>query len=338
MIKLMETVASYDFSKPETLTLDLANAKPKDLFAMKDSFEEAVKGAVLGSLGLSTGWHEISPKLALELLKRNLKGANRKIDPGTVFFYGRQMANGEWMATGQPILFDREGKLVDAQHRLWAIVVSGATIKTFVVTDVEPVEHLFAYIDSNRPRNAAAALQTSGLNGVSSLIAKVVKLAEEIRLGVYDPSVGIERLPRQSPAEILRIAENYPNAQAAAHSAATDWSGAVALVNKKRADVLAFTGMRIADLHGFDVANDFMEEISFDDEGRANDNPIAALRKAVAKDELAPVWRKHHYLAALTKAFNAWRSGEPLKGRWMLMVDETFPTVDAPPAANQEAA
>ena len=338
MIKLMETVASYDFSKPETLVLDLANAKPKDLLTMKESYEETIKGAVLGSLGMSTGWHEINPKLALELLKRNIKGANRKIDPATVFFYGRQMRDGEWMATGQPILFDLNGILMDAQHRLWAIIVSGATIKTFVVTDVEPVMNLFAYIDNSRPRNAAAALQTAGLNGVSATIAKVVKIAEEVRLGVYDPSVGIDRLPRQSPAEILRIAEVYPNAQSAAHSAHTDWSGVVALVNKKRRDVVAYLGMRITDIYGPETADEFMEEISFDDETRPNDHPITALRKAIAKDEATPVWRRHHYLAALTKAFNAWRSGEPLKGRWMLMVDETFPTVDAPPAANQEAA
>ena len=338
MIKLMETVASYDFSKPETLILDLANAKPKDLLAMKESYEEAIKGAVLGSLGMSTGWHKIGPALALELLKRNRPGANRKIDPATVFFYARQMADGEWMPTGQPILFDRDGKLNDAQHRLWGIVVSGATIETFVVTDIPVIPNGFAYIDNNRPRNAAAALQTSGLNGVSATIAKVVKIAEEVRLGVYDPSIGIERLPRQSPAEILRIAASYPNAQDAAHSAHTDWSGAVALVNKKRRDVIAYLGMRITDVYGPEVADEYMEEIAYDDETRSHDNPIAALRKAIAKDEAAPVWRRHHYLAALIKAFNAWRSGEPLKGRWMLMVDETFPTVDAPPAANQEAA
>ena len=68
-------------------------------------------------------------------------------------------------------------------------------------------------------------------------------------------------------------------------------SGAVALVNKKRRDVIAYLGMRIIDLYGPERADEFMEEISFDDETRANDNPIAALRKAVAKDEAAPVWR-----------------------------------------------
>ena len=330
-------VASYDFSKPETLVLDLANAKPKDLLTMKEAFEVINKSAVVGSLGMSSGWHKITPAMALELLKRNRPGANRKVDPATVYFYGRQMADGDWKATGQPVLFDRDGKLNDAQHRLWASVVSGSTFETYVITDIPVIENGFAYIDNNRPRNAAAALQTSGLNGVSSTIAKVVKLAEEIRCGVYDPSVGVERLQRLSPAETLRIAKSYPNAQDAAHSAHTDWSGAVALVNKKRRDVIAYLGMRIIDLYGPERADEFMEEIAFDDETRASDNPITALRKAVAKDETAPVWRRHHYLAALTKAFNAWVSGEPLKGRWMLMVDETFPTVEAP-VSEQEAA
>ena len=32
---------------------------------------------------------------------------------------------------GQPVLFDRDGKLNDAQHRLWASVVSGSTFETY---------------------------------------------------------------------------------------------------------------------------------------------------------------------------------------------------------------
>lgn len=329
--------APYDFSKPETLVFDLENPKPKDLLTMKEAFEESLKGGVsIGTLPVATGWNDIDPAKALDLLRRNRPGANRKVDPATVFYYGKQMQDGEWKATGQPILFDRDGTLVDAQHRLWAVVVSGVTIKTYVVTEIEPIPHLFAYIDNSKTRTAAAALQTSGLNGVSPTIVKVVKIAEEVRLGVYDPT-GIDRLSRMTPAEMLNIAGNYPNALLASRAAYTDWAGAVNLVGKNKKDVVAYLGMRIADLHEFEMADDFYDALLDRDAELPTDNALVVLRKALKKENEKPTWKRHHLLAALTKAFNAWRKNEPLKGRWMLQVDEAFPDVDAPEEQREAA-
>lgn len=331
------TQPSFDFSKPETLIFDLTNPKPKDLLSLKEAFENSIKGdREFGALPVITGWNEVTPSIALELLKRNRPGVNRKVDPATIFYYAKQMTEDEWKATGQPVLIDRDGHLVDSQHRLWAVVISGATIKTFVVTEIEPIPNLFAYIDNSRPRTAASALQTSGLNGVSATIAKVVKLAEEVRLGVYDPA-GLDRLQRLSPAQMLKITHGYPNAQLASRAAQTDWAGVLNHVGKNRKDIVAYLGMRIIDLHGTDAADDFFDGLVDESEELASDHPFAALRKAIAKDNANPTWKRHHLLAAMTKAFNAWRKGEPLKGRWMLQVDEAFPEVEAP-VEEQEAA
>ena len=38
--------------------------------------------------------------------------------------------------------------LLDGQHRLWAILLSGTAITTFVVTNLPAHPHLFAYIDN----------------------------------------------------------------------------------------------------------------------------------------------------------------------------------------------
>ena len=172
---------TFDLSKPETLILDLEHFKPKEVIALVEAFEaDAKANPTLGPLPVVTGWNEITPAIAVDILRRNRPGANRKVDPATVNYYALQMAQAEWKATGQPVLIDNAGRLVDAQHRMYAIVISGATIKSFVVTDVEAIPNLFAYIDNSRPRNAATALQTAGFNGAASLIARVFKLAEEV--------------------------------------------------------------------------------------------------------------------------------------------------------------
>lgn len=318
---------SFDLNAPSTLVFDLANPRPKDLMALVEAFEEAIKAnRDVGKLPVKTGWNDISPTTAVNLLLRNRPGANRRIDPATVFYYAQQMAKDQWKATGQPGLIDKNGVLQDMQHRLYAGLISGVTFRSFIVTDVEPIPNLFAYIDNSRPRTAATALQTAGHNGVSTAIVKVIKIGEEIKAGIYNPS-GADKLPRLSPVEVLDLIGNYPNARKAARSAASDWEEAVEYLGGRR-DIVGYLGMRIIDLYGEDAAHDFFEEIVSVGE-RMSDDPIAALRKEVEKDARADKpMKRHHMLAALIKVFNAWHKHEPLGRRWMLQVNEDFPALD----------
>jgi len=320
---------NFDLADPSTLTLDLTNPKPKDVVALVEAFEADIQSNPnLGTLPVTTGWNEITPDIAVNLLRRNRPGANRKVDPATVFYYAHQMARGEWKKTGQPMLVDSEGRLVDSQHRNYAVAISGTTITSYVVTDIEAIPHLFAYIDNARSRTPASALQTAGYNGVAPIIAKVIKIGEEVRHGVYNPS-GLEKLQRMSPIKMLELAGQYPNALKASRSAASDWEEAVKYLGGRK-EVVAYLGMRITDLHGEDLADNFFDEV-VDSEDRANDDPIAALRKEVERDARADrPMKKHHMLAALIKVFNAWFKNETLGRRWMLQVNEDFPDLEGP--------
>src|SRR4029077_20170112 len=112
----MTTVVSlrpnFDLGDPSTCVLDLDNVKAKELQPLVDAFAEAKRsGVALGALPVTTGWNEITPAIAVELLKRN--DGNRKIDPATVIFYAQQMARDDWKKTGQPMLIDSNGRMVD---------------------------------------------------------------------------------------------------------------------------------------------------------------------------------------------------------------------------------
>jgi hypothetical protein len=180
---------AYDVNDSTTMVLDLESPHPKEFLAIVGAFEADIKAHPdLGPLEVETGWHDINPELAAKLLRRNRPGANRKIDYGTVAFYGSQMKRGDWKPTGQPVIFDDQEHLVDAQHRLYGCLLSGVSFKTYVLTGVEHFPGIFAYLDSVRPRTAATALQTAGFNGVSSTIAKVIRIAEEVSCGVYNPT------------------------------------------------------------------------------------------------------------------------------------------------------
>jgi hypothetical protein len=72
----------------------------------------------------------ITPKIAAEYLSRN---ENRPLRNQWVDHLAQKMASGSWVFNHEGIAFDDDGNLVDGQHRLNAVIMSGATIE-FLVT------------------------------------------------------------------------------------------------------------------------------------------------------------------------------------------------------------
>lgn len=90
----------------------------------------------------------ITPKQAQEWL--NKKGYNRNLSKSHVTYLANEIINGNWKLTHQGIAFDEQGRLIDGQHRLQAIINANIPIKMMVTTD-EPVDK-FAIIDRGMPR------------------------------------------------------------------------------------------------------------------------------------------------------------------------------------------
>lgn len=313
---------------------DLSTANPKKFKELMDEYSEWHKQEpVEGPVPLNNGWHTITPEIAEQLLRRNFKGANRKASLTTILYYANQMVRRDWPKTGQPLLFSVNGTLLDGQHRLWACLLSGATFSTYVVMDVPIYPQLFAYIDNCRPRAPAVALQTAGFNGVSPIIAAVVRIASEI--GDYTVN-STGKHDRLAPIDVVRLAETMPHAQLAARLASSDWEPAVNAIGHK--DVIAYLGMRIIDLHDQSVADEFLAEIGDVDAVVPPDSVIAKLRKMVADDRAkqSPM-KRHQMLGNLIKAFNAWIAGENLPKRWVLAVNDDYPTFNQPAREDEQA-
>lgn len=85
---------------------------------------------------IQTNIESISPTRASEYLKRNK--TNRPLKDGLVEQYALDMRKGHWLLNHQGIAFDTHGHLIDGQHRLRAVELSGSTIP-FMVTTGLPV-------------------------------------------------------------------------------------------------------------------------------------------------------------------------------------------------------
>ena len=116
---------------------------------------------------MKTEVRDISPIIAKEMLKRNL--GNRRISDAHVAFLSREMSNDNWMFDAQPIRLTAAGGILDGQHRLNAIILSGTIQKFLVVSGVD--EESFIVMDTGKNRNASDVMSIKGYKYSAGLSA-----------------------------------------------------------------------------------------------------------------------------------------------------------------------
>jgi hypothetical protein len=142
--------------------------------------EDAPTGDVVGQLVSKPAASVvmIDPETAKQWLSRN--DANRHIRAAQVAKYASDMVAGRWHLTGSPIQFAVDGRLLDGQHRLLAIVKSGVTLPMFVVCGLPSSAQ--SYMDTGAKRTVADQLSIAGYKN-SSVLAAGARLALAWRMG-----------------------------------------------------------------------------------------------------------------------------------------------------------
>jgi hypothetical protein len=98
---------------------------------------------------------DITPDMAKRYLHHN--HSNRNIRKNKVAEYKKAMDKGYWRVTGEGISLDPEGKLLDGQHRLHAIIEHGKPVTMAVIRGVAPGAQ--QYMDSGIVRKTADNLK-----------------------------------------------------------------------------------------------------------------------------------------------------------------------------------
>ncbi len=112
-------------------------------------------------------WSEVvavSPERAMAWLERN--PGNRPISQKTVRDYATDMKRGHWRLA-QPIIFDWNGDLADGQHRLWAVIESGQTVRFVVQHGLDPIDR--DKLDGGKKRSPGDMLWMRGEKNVAAL-------------------------------------------------------------------------------------------------------------------------------------------------------------------------
>lgn len=77
----------------------------------------------------------ITPAIAMDMLKHNHK--NRRIIRSHVETFARDIVEGRWAQSIEPITFSKTGRLLNGQHRLEAVVLADAPIEALVLRGLE---------------------------------------------------------------------------------------------------------------------------------------------------------------------------------------------------------
>lgn len=122
-----------------------------------------------------TTYQIITPEMASDFLSQNQ--GNRAIRRSWVMELARRMSEGEWEITHQGIAFDTLGNLVDGQHRLHAIVLSGASVTMAVTSGIAPKGAIGLPIDEGVKRSISDQLGIpKGITTAATFLTRIAVL------------------------------------------------------------------------------------------------------------------------------------------------------------------
>lgn len=249
----------------------------------------------MGFNGVDARVVTIDPATAKQMLRHNKK--NRHIRQSSVTQYARDMTEGRWSMTGEPVKFDTNGDLADGQHRLLAIIKAQVSVPMLVVWGVPPEAQ--DVMDSGMKRRASDKFQMAGMKNVS-VLAAIARFAL-----IRDYSI-----PRPTTSEIQNWVEQHEaHATVAAHYSAS---------YKAHIDippsVIGYAWLLLSDVNA-SACEEFFESIAHartNGPGDPRHALIQRLRPSRSQRATTEALSQTAYLSLVVRAWNAWRQGKTM--------------------------
>ena len=238
----------------------------------------------------------VTPDLARDWLTIN--ASNRPLRKQLIRTYANDMLADRWRITGEAVQFGTDGRLLNGQHRLNAIIMADVPVTLLVVTGVAPEAQMV--MDSGAKRTASDALGFVGVAN-ASIVAAVARLA----LGVaYSPdSLGKYAA---SHSEIAEWVADHPQVHAAA-TFATRSNEKIAL----QPSVIAYCYMITAEIDLF-AAESFWTALAEQVAEYPGDPAVALARRLNLARRERETLPKAALLSMIYRAWNSRRDGRAM--------------------------
>lgn len=259
----------------------------------------------------------ITPEIAKTMLGENVN--NRRISRDNVNLFAREIRNGEWRFNGEAIKFGKDGRLLDGQHRLLAVIAADKPLTTLVIRGLE--DETQQTMDSGKTRTLGDVLTLRGEKNSTQLasLARAVYLADQLGM-----EAAAQNDLKPTRGEIISFIDQTPQL--------ADVLAASRAFRSQSGDMLTssmFASLWWTFAHiDTDAANRFFTSLASGANLQADD-PILILRNTLmAQPHKADRSTRDNRvrIAALTiKAWNKWRKGKPLR-QLKFSAGESFPT------------
>lgn len=140
----------------------------------------------------------ISPQMAEELLATT--DHNRNVSHARVLTLANLMRSARWQMNGETVIVSQSGKLLDGQHRMFAIIEYGSPVQMLIATGAP--DDSFETIDTGRARTAA---DIAGMQGVAN--PKIMAAAAGMIWRLFYRTTINEPC---SPQTVLDVIERFP--------------------------------------------------------------------------------------------------------------------------------
>jgi len=238
----------------------------------------------------------------------------RALKPNLLRRYVQDMREGRW-APNSTLQVDMEGRLVDGQHRLRAVIATDTAQWFVVLYDVAPGD--VEVIDTGVSRSFADLLRHEGYKGRSKAVASAVTVAMAWEAGVITASGSSMDLGLSSRAKLdwlqdhPRLADMHPDGQRLYSTLRLPVSAGMAFTYRGRTESPA-------------LVDEFLDAVC--DAREPSSAAIVFRRWCLGRAADQRRTSTPEYLALTIKAWNAHHVGRPVERLlWLVRRGEPFP-------------
>lgn len=242
----------------------------------------------------------IGTSLAEEWLGKNI--GNRNLKPLKIETYVRDILDGNWMITGESIKFDWNGRLIDGQNRLTAIIRAGRPVTAVVVRGLDPAVQ--KVLDTGAKRSAGDSLRMGGHKQSPNVLAASIRLVIAMDRGKLKNASSVA--PDVTHAETVDWFKKNPDIEGSVIRA-TRIAGKIGATPSPLAAAMYLTD-RVAPVESYQFYQDL-----YDLNLRGVGDPRATLLKRLAslREERRLASQQMYYIL---RSWNAHRAGKDLHG------------------------
>lgn len=278
----------------------------------------------------------VTPSMAAKLLEREPTGEirnaagmrNRKTREPEVDFYSLLLRSGEFVLIHEGAALDVDACLLDAKHRLLAVVRTGIPAPLFVTVGLP--REAYPAIGTGRPRSLADVVYMRGQDKDTPLTASVARLVILFKTnGALDAANNSRRRPRITHAQILNRIDADPELMGQAVAMGKSLSRACRLIPS--AGATGYYLIREA-CRQHPLVDPFFDHLNSGAQLDLGD-PRLTLRDQIFEASGERYRDNTKQLALLIKAWNAYATDRPA---WQLSwrSNERMPGVFVPPPAD----